>query len=88
MDGASGQVRTVQVSLEGGATYSGFAMGYLNPQAAETETPETPTDGEDGGGQGERPEFEFVTVQNSQGGERSDGGTGGGLLGLSAESAD
>lgn len=82
--------REAELSTEGSTSYSGFALGYFDPGAAGdggdgTETPEddgteTPEDGEDGDGPigdaGEE-EFELVIVEDSQGGERSDGGTDG-----------
>ncbi|WP_274323223.1 hypothetical protein [Halosimplex aquaticum] len=109
--------REAEVSLEAGTVYTGFAMGYFDPEAAETAQPtatdagdgagvETETDGGVGAGQTETPtattptatgttdqiaeegaeEFQFVTVEDASGGERADGGTGGGGI-LPDESA-
>ena len=84
------------ISPEGGVVYSGFALGYADPEAAaagdegtpEEETPGEGTPTEDGiteSPQGE--EFEFVTVEDARDGERADGGTGGGLLSMAAQDA-
>jgi hypothetical protein len=104
-------VRETDVSLSGGAVYSGFATGYFNPEAAaaaeDNQTEDNETDGlfgdnqtadnETAGGQSGDNEtgdtqtdssddvvqdvtgvdFEFVTVEDAQGGERADGGTDG-----------
>mgnify|MGYP000244710322 FL=1 len=140
--GAQSQTRELNASFSGGTSYSGFAVGYFDPQAAADDGADNETDGglggdmdggmgndtdgglgdtdgglgndtdgglgdTDGGlgnetdgdiGDGgtgnetgtgddlaqdaENPEFELVVVEDAQGGERSDGGTGSGLLGL------
>ncbi|WP_226011760.1 DUF4397 domain-containing protein [Halomicrobium salinisoli] len=93
-------VRTVSVTLEANAAYTGFASGYFDPEEAPEpdegaagnesggvggndtvgEGTATPTEGEDVAQTPDDPEFELVVVQDAQGGERSDGGTGGGIL--------
>jgi len=62
-------VAEFELSPESQTVYSAFAVGYVNPEEAMTE---------------EEEEFEVVTVEDAQGGERSDGGTDdNGLLTLS-----
>jgi len=69
----------VDVTLEGGTVYSGFATGFLDPEAAAQDgTEETPTDGGETAQDVSDAEFEFIVVQTSQDGKRvDDGGTGG-----------
>ncbi len=57
-----------ELSTESQTVYSAFAVGYVNPEDAQTEEEEA---------------FEVVTVEDAQAGERADGGTdGNGLLTL------
>ncbi|QLG63458.1 DUF4397 domain-containing protein [Halorarum salinum] len=78
--GEGGNVQEAELSTEGSTAYSAFALGYFDPESAGGEDggdgTETP-DGGDGGGDGSGEEFELVVVEDSQGGERSDGGTDG-----------
>ncbi len=62
-------VAEFELSTESQTVYSAFAVGYVNPEEAMTE---------------EEEEFEVVTVEDAQEGERADGGTNdNGLLTLS-----
>lgn len=92
-DAPAVDVRQAEIAPQGQTVYSGFAVGYFDPEAATAEDQEqaraNDTDDTDvgvgngtGGGDelaetGEPEAFEFVTVEDASGGDRSDGGTGG-----------
>ena len=79
-------VREVELSLEGGVVYSGFALGYFAPEQVGDDDDDDDDNGLFDNDDGE--EFELVTVEDSQDGERSDGGTGEGLLSVAPASQD
>jgi hypothetical protein len=67
----SERVRRAPLSTTAGSVYSGFAMGFFDPQQAVAEQPISDRLVQDV----EQTEFELVTVEDASNGRRAAGGT-------------